>query len=235
MNRESQLMRLTLIVLSIVLCLLLASGCSKGNSGGIAATVFSIKGRVVFGTAERNNFRPVTLKSRIHSGYTVRSSDGASIDLAFIPPALAQLGGDSEITIDELSMTKDGNQTAADMGARTARIRLNRGKVIVLFMPGDNRASQFAMTTGQLTIKPDSDCLFSVWTDGKTTRVTCTKGKVNAPAGAQAPVTIVGGRFQQWPTTRETSVPATEDASAQIDITESLEIEQRLEDDQGSL
>src|ERR1700746_1289180 len=131
MNRESQLMRLTLIVLSIVLCLLLASGCSKGNSGGIAATVFSIKGRVVFGTAERNNFRPVTLKSRIHSGDTVRSSDGASIDLALIPPALAELTDDSEIKINELSIAKDGNQTAGGIRDRIARVRLSRGKVIV--------------------------------------------------------------------------------------------------------
>src|ERR1700758_247709 len=98
-------MRLTLIVISIALCLLLASACSKGINRGIVATVFSIKGTVVFGTAERNNFRPVTLKSRIHTGNTVRSSDGASIDFALIPPVLAQLIGDSEITIDELSIT----------------------------------------------------------------------------------------------------------------------------------
>jgi hypothetical protein len=224
-------MRLSLLVLSIVLCLLLASGCSEGTSRATAVAVFSIKGRVIFGSAERNNFRPVTLKSRIHSGDTVRSSDGASIDLAFIPPALAQLGGGSEITIDELSITKDGNQTAASMRARVGRIRLNRGKVIVLFTPGDNRASQFAITTGQLTIKPDSDCLFSVWTDGKTTRVTCTKGKVTAPADAQTSVTIGAGYFQQWPITRKSPIPATENASAQIDITESLEAEQRLEDE----
>ena len=224
-------MRLTLIVLSIVLSLLLASGCSKDTTRGIAATVFSIKGTVIFGNAERNNFQQVTLKSKIHSGNTVRSSDGASIDLAFFPPALSQLAADSEITIDELSITKDGNQTAADMGARTARIRLNRGKVIVLFMPGDNKSSQFAITTGQLTIKPDSDSLFSVWTDGKTTRVTCTKGKVSAPADAQSPATITAGYFQEWPVTRKAPIPATENAGAQIDVTESLEAEQPLEDD----
>jgi FecR protein len=224
-------MRLHLLIFSTTLCSLLASSCSEGISRATAAALFSVKGKVVFGNAERNNFHLVTLKSRIRSGDTVRSSDGASIDLALIPPALVQLAGDSEIKIDELSITKDGNQTGGDMRARAARIQLNRGKIIVFFTPSDKSASQFAITTGQLTIEPDSDCLFSVWTDGKTTRVTCTKGKVNAPAGAQAPVTIVGGRFQQWPTTRKTSVPATEDASAQIDITESLEIEQRLEDE----
>ena len=215
----------------MTLCSLLASSCSKSISRATATAVFSVKGRVVFGTAERDDFQPATLKSRIHSGDTVRSSDGASIDLALIPAALAQLTGDSEIKIDELSMTKDGNQTAGGMRGRTARIRLSRGKVIVLFTPSDNSASQFAMTTGQLTIKPDSNCLFCIWTDGKTTRVTCAKGNVNASADAQAPLTITGGYFQEWATTRKAPVPATEDASAQIDITESLEAEQRLQNE----
>ena len=224
-------MRIPLLVLSLTLCSLLANGCSKGISRATAAAVFSVKGRVVFGNAERNDFQPVTLKSRIHSGDTVRSADGASIDLALIPAALARLSGDSEIKIDELSITKDGNQTAGGMRDRTARIRLSRGRVIVLFTPTDRSASQFAVTTGQLTIKPDSDCLFCVWTDGKTTRVTCAKGNVNAPSDAQAPVTIAAGYFQEWPTTRKTPVPATEDAAAQIDITESLEAEQRLQNE----
>ena len=193
--------------------------------------MFWVKGRVVFGNAERNDFQPVTLKSRIHSGDTVRSSDGASIDLALIPAALARLSGDSEIKIDELSITKDGNQTAGGMRDRTARIRLSRGRVIVLFTPTDRSASQFAVTTGQLTIKPDSDCLFCVWTDGKTTRLTCAKGKINASANAHATVALTGGFFQEWPTTRKAPVPATEDAAAQIDITESFEAEQRLQNE----
>ena len=223
-------MRLPLLVLSLTLCSLLANGCSKGISRATAAAVFSVKGRIVFGNAERNDFQPVTLKSRIHGGDAVRSSDGAWIDLALIPPALARLSGDSEIKIDELSITKDGNQTAGGVRDRTARIQLSRGRVVVLFIPTDRSASQFAVTTGQLTIKPDSDCLFCVWTDGKTTRLTCTKGKINASADAQA-VTIVAGYFQEWPTTRRAPVPATEDAAAQIDITESLEGEQRLQNE----
>ncbi len=223
-------MRLSLLVLSLTLCSFLANGCSKGISRATAAVVFSVRGRVVFGNAERNDFQPATVKSRIHSGDTVQSSDGASIDLALIPAALARLSGDSEIKIDEFSITKDGNQTAGGMRDRTARIRLSRGRVVVLFIPTDRSASQFAVTTGQLTIKPDSECLFCVWTDGKTTRLTCAKGKITASADAQ-PVTIAAGYFQEWPTTRKAPVPATQDAGAQIDITESLEAEQRLQNE----
>src|SRR5262245_27628470 len=159
-------MRLPLLVLSLSLSLLLASSCSKRICRATAAAVFSVKGRVVFGNAERNDFQPVTLKSRIHGGDAVRSSDGAWIDFALIPAALARLSGDSEIKIDELSITKDGNQTAGGMRDRTARIRLSQGRFIVLFTPTDLSPSQFAVSTNQLTIKPGSDCLFSVWTDG---------------------------------------------------------------------
>jgi hypothetical protein len=82
-----------------------------------------------------------------------------------------------------------------------------------------------------LTIKPDADCLFCVWTDGKMTRLTCTKGNIKAPADVQAPVTITGGYFQQWPITRNAPFPAAENGSAQIDITESFEAEQRLQNE----
>jgi hypothetical protein len=73
--------------------------------------------------------------------------------------------------------------------------------------------------------------LFGVWTNGKTTRLTCTKGKINASAGAQATVALAGGFFQEWPTTHKAPVPATENAAAQVDITESLEAEQRLQNE----
>jgi len=223
-------MRHTVLAVCFALCSLLANGCSKGISRATAATVLSVKGRVVFGDAERNNFQSVTLKSRIHNGDTVRSSDGASVDLALIPGALAQLCGDSEINIEELKITKDGNETAGGMRDRSARIRLSRGKIIVLFSPSDNSASQFVIKAREVMIKPDSDCLFCVRTDGTTTRVTCAKGNINASAGAQAPVTTAAGYFQQWPKNRTEAVPAADDASAQIDITESLEAGEQLED-----
>jgi hypothetical protein len=223
-------MRHSLIALSIATCSLLANGCSKSISRPTAATVLSVRGKVVFGNAERNDFQPVTLESRIHDGDTVRSSDSASLDLALIPGAFAQLSGDSEINIEELKITKDGNETAGGMRDRSARIRLSRGKIIVLFSPSDRSASQFAIKTRELTIKPDSDCLFCFQTDGTTTRVTCTKGNVKADAEAQPPVTIAAGYFQRWPKKRAEPVPAADDATAQIDITESLEAEERLQD-----
>ena len=158
-------MRHTVIAVSIVVCSLLTNGCSKAIARATAATVFSVNGGVAFGSAERNDFQPVTLKSRIHDGDSVRAANGASVDLGLIPGAFAQLSSDSEIKVEELRITKDGNETAGDMRERRGRIRVIRGKLIVLFIPSDRNASGFVITAPGVTVKPDSDCLFSVWTD----------------------------------------------------------------------
>ena len=165
----------------VALCFCLSgNGCSKGITRATAATVFFVRGNVVFGNAERNDFQPVTSKSKIHAGDTVRTSDGASINLALIPGAFVQLSGNSEIKIEDLRLTKDGNETAGGMLDRRAQIRLNRGRIVSLFSRRDRSASHFDVTTSQVTFTPDSDCLFSVWTDGTTTRATCGRGEVNA-------------------------------------------------------
>jgi len=223
-------MRPSVLAVSIVLWSLLTNGCSKAITQATAATVLSINGSVAFGSAERNDFRPVTLRSRILDGDSVRAVDGAWVDLGLIPGAFAQVSGDAEIKVEELRITKDGNDTAGGMYDRRARIRLTRGKIIVLFTPSERSASQFVITAPRVTVKPDSDCLFCVWTDGTTTRVTCAKEKVIASGDAQSPVTIAAGYFQQWPMARTQPVVAAADATAQIDITESLAAGERFLD-----
>ena len=118
-------------VLALCVCLL-GNGCSKGITRTTAATVFFVRGNVVFGNAERNDFQPITSKSKIHPGNTVRTSDGASINLALIPGAFVQLSGNSEIKIEDLRLTKDGNETAGGVLDRRAWIRLNRGRIVSL-------------------------------------------------------------------------------------------------------
>jgi hypothetical protein len=214
----------------LALCFLVPNGCSKGVTRATAATVFFVRGNVVFGNAERNDFQPVMSKSKIHTGDIVRTSDGASINLALIPGAFVQLSGNSEIKIEDLRLTKDGNETAGGMVDRRAWIRVNRGRIVSLFSESDKNASEFRVTTGQVMLRPDSDCLFSVWTDGTTSRATCGRGEVSAPAGAQLPVKIAAGYFSQWPTASKEPIAATADAGAQMDIKTALDVEPELLD-----
>ena len=216
-------------VLALCFCLL-GNGCSKGITRATAATVFFVRGNVVFGNAERNDFQPVTSKSKIHAGDVVRTSDAASINLALIPGAFVQLFGNSEIKIEDLRITKDGNETAEGVLDRRAWIRLNRGRIVSLFSHSDRSASEFSVTTGQVLVRPDSDCLFFVWTDGTTSRATCGRGEVNASADAQPPLKLAAGYFSQWPRASKEPIAATANASAQMDIKTALDAEPELLD-----
>jgi hypothetical protein len=216
-------------VLTLCVCLW-GSGCSKGITRSTVAVVFSVRGNVVFGNAERNDFQPVTPKSRIQAGDVVRTSDGASINLGLIAGAFVQLVGNSEIKIEDLRLTKDGNDTAERMLDRRAWIRLNHGRIVCSFSQSDKTASDFGITTGQITVRPASDCLFSVWTDGTTSRATCERGEVSAAADAQPPLKIAAGYFSQWPTASKEPIAASTDARAQMDITTALGVEPELLD-----
>jgi hypothetical protein len=221
-------MRFPTLTFLLALCCGLTNGCSEGVTRRTAATVLSVKGDVVFGMAEGNDFQPVIRESRIYDGSIVRTSGGALLDLGLIAGALAQMSSNSEIKIEELKISKDGNETRGGMRSRSGRIRLSRGTITVLFSESDKSTSQFAITTPAVTVTPDSDCLFRVQRDDTTTRVTCVQGKVHAAIGAQPAMAIATGYFQQWPSTRPEPVAASEDAAAQIDITNSLEIETQL-------
>jgi hypothetical protein len=216
-------------VLALCFCLL-GNGCSKAITRSTAATVFFVRGKVVFGNAERNDFQPVTPKSKIHAGDTVRTSEGSSINLALIPGAFVQVSENSEIKIEELRVTKDGNETAGGMLDRRASIRLNRGRIVSLFSHSDTGTSEFNITTNQVTLRPDSDCLFSVWNDGTSSRIACGRGEVNVFADAQSPVKIAAGYFSQWPTASKEPGAAIADASAQMDIKTALDVEPELLD-----
>jgi hypothetical protein len=140
------------------------------------------------------------------------------------------LSGNAEIKIEDLRLTKDGNETAGGMLDRRAQIRLNRGRIVSLFSHSDRSASEFKVATDQVMLRPDSDCLFSVWTDGTTSRGTCGRGEVNASADAQPPLKIAAGYFSQWPTASKEPMAAIADASAQMDIKTALDVEPELLD-----
>ena len=209
---------------------LLGNGCSKEITRSTVAVVFSVKGNVVFGHAERNDFQPLTPQSRIQAGDVVRTSDGASINLALISGVFVQVTENSEIKIEDLRLTKDGNDTADRMLNRRAWIRLNRGRIVCSFSQSDKTASDLGIATGQMTLRPASDCLFSIWTDGTTSRATCERGEVSASADAQPPLKIAAGYFSQWPTASKEPIAASTDARAQMDIITALNVEPELMD-----
>jgi hypothetical protein len=217
------------VLVAVSVCLLV-HGCSQEITRAAAATVLLVQGDVIFEQTERNQFRPITPRSKIHGGDIVRTSDAAAVNLALVPGAFVQVSGNSEIKIEELSLTKDGNETAGGMRDRHARMRLSRGRVSILFSRSHTSGSHFTLATNQAMISPDSDCLFSVWTDGSTTRATCAGGEVSAVGDGQTPVRIGTGYVYQWPAAAKEPITAIAEGDAQMDIMASLEAEKQLLD-----
>ncbi|SRR6266404_1667572 len=204
------------------------TGCWQGVSRGVLATVLSVRGQALCGTEGRNDFYPITAQTNPGAGCILRTFDDARVDLALLPGALVQIPGNSELKIEELSLTKDGNETGDGVGKRVVRIQLNRGKIIALFQQSDENATRFSVSTRQATISSDQNCLFQIQVEDTKTRLTCARGKVSASQGDHQMSVIEAGYFQEWPSNSSAVMSTADDARGQIDVTDALEAEREL-------
>jgi hypothetical protein len=203
-------------------------GCREGISRDVAAMVLSVHGQVICGWEGRNDFRPIASGAEPGRGSVLRTSNDARVNLALLPGVRVQVSGNSEIKIEELKISKDGNETADAMRNRVARLRLNRGRITILCIRRGETASQFTINTQQATITTDSDCLFSLQSDGTKTRVTCVRGKVYASQDDRPTAAVDAGFFQEWPSGRSTAVSIVDEPPAQIETMKALEAEGQL-------
>jgi hypothetical protein len=226
---DKLLMRFPALISFLLLWCGLAVGCREAITRQVAATVLSLHDSVIFQSHTQSDFRRVTLQTRLPCGSRVKTLDDGWLDVGVLSGMLAQVSSKSEITIEELNITKDGNDTGDAMRNRVASIRLNQGQITVLVIRRGNAGSRLLVHTDLATVVADSDCLFRVQTDSAKTRVTCVLGKINASPNARRTIAIEAGYFQEWPSSGHAKpTAATDDAAAQMDIADSLEIENQL-------
>ena len=216
------------ILVFVLLSCALFSGCREGITRQVAATVLSLHDPVVFQGDTRRDFRRVTLQTRLPCGSRIKTLDDGWLDIGVLSGVLAQVSSNSEITIQELKITKNGNDTGDAMRNRVANIQLDRGQITVLLMRRGNAASRLLVHTDHATAVADSDCLFRVQTDSARTRMICVLGKINASPNGQRAIVIGAGYFQQWPSLHTEPLSAADDAAAQIDVADSLKLENQL-------
>ena len=206
-------------------CALAQAGCWEGTTRSISATVLSIQGEVVCISKGSTNFRPVTPEVKLSAGSTLKTSKGARANLVLIPGALAQLAGDSEVKIDELTLRKDGNETGDSIRERIARIELRRGGMVVLF----EGFARFTIQTPEATISVLPSCLLRLDVDEGEVRATCVRGKFYATPKSGQAAAVDAGYFHQWPSERG-PVSAAEDGRGQTDTTATLEAARELQE-----
>ncbi len=201
------------------------SGCWEGMSRQVVATILSLRGQIVYSSKKGGSFEPVSSETKLGAGSTLRTPTDGAINLALIPGALTQISGDSELKIEELELTKDGNETGDAIRERIARVGFRRGEMVVLF----DGFARFTIQTPQATITVLPGCLIRLDVDANRTRVTCVRGKIFAAQKPGQISAVEAGYVCEWPSDHG-PVPAADDPQGQIDTTVTLQSGRELRD-----
>jgi len=214
---------------SVTLCAsVFLTGCWKGISHEVLATVLSIRGHVTYapkGTNDRHTLDPGT---RLNAGCSVRASNSAEVDITLLPGVLLRASDNSDVTIDELKLIKDGDETRSGMRNRTARIRLKQGKATLSYEQSEGTSGSVAVVTDRVTVNTRLDSLFCIETDTVHTRIICVRGQIDVLDATGKSSVIKAGWLQNWGAKRSESILVRNDSSAQPEIDNALKVEQQL-------
>ena len=208
-----------------IISALALSGCWEGVTRRVLATVLSVRGEIVDLSNTSNDRRVIDSASRLGPGSILATSTEAQADLMLVPGALIRLLGESEFKIEQLELTKDGNETGDAMRERVARVELRRGGMIVLF----DGFAKFTIGTAKATITVLPNCLLRVDVDQSRMRLTCVRGKVSVTPQNGEMATVDGGFFREWPS-KGNAVSLTEDAQGQKDTAAALQVARELQE-----
>jgi hypothetical protein len=216
---------------SVTLCAsVFLPGCWKGISREVLATVLSIRGQVTYAPKGTNDRHILGPGARLNAGCSVRASDGAEVDITLLPGVLLRASDNSDVTIDELKLIKDGDETRSGMRGRTARIQLKQGKATLSYEQPDGTSGSVAVVTDRVTVNARLDSLFCIETDARHTRVICIRGQVDVLDATGKSSVIKTGRLQNWDDRQSESILVRTDSRTQPEIDNALKVEEQLRD-----
>jgi hypothetical protein len=207
---------------------LFLTGCWKGIGHEVLATVLSVRGHVTYSAKGADEPHVLSPGARLNPGCSLQVSDGAEVDIALLPGVLLHASDNSELTIDELKLIKDGDETGGGMLDRAAGIRVKRGKVTLSYEQPEGTSASFAVVTDRVTVNAKLDSLFCIETDTLHTRVICVRGQIDALDATGKLSVIKTGRLQNWDARQSESILVRTDARTQSAIDKALQIEEQL-------
>jgi hypothetical protein len=214
---------------SVTLCAsVFLTGCWKGISHEVLATVLSVRGQVTYTPKGALDAHVLGPGARLNPGCSVRVSDGAEVDITLLPGVLLCASDHSEVTIGELKLIKDGDETGGGMIDHTAGIRLKEGKLTLSYEQPEGTSGSFAVVTDRITVNAKLDSLFCIETDALHTRVVCVRGQVDAVDATGKTSVIKTGRLQNWDARQSESILVRTDARTQPEIDNALKVEEQL-------
>ena len=204
------------------------SACEASVTRRVLATVLSVEGTAEVRQKGHSEFDRITPATLLQVGSLVRIGTSGTLNLAFLPNTVASLSEKSELQIDDLAVTKDGNAMRNDVRSRMVRLLLLGGTMQVSFNRPPDCRSDLTIRTPHGELAANSDCVLLVNIDDRRTRVTCVYGMVTTRIG-QANFPIEAGYFQEFPSNELSLQAAADDARAQRDVMSIIETENELQ------
>jgi hypothetical protein len=204
------------------------SACEEVVTRRALATVLSVDGPAEFRQKGHSAFNEITPATLFGVGAVVRTGTGGTLNLAFLPNTLASLSENTELQIDDLVLTKDGNAMRNDVRSRTVRLLLLGGTMHISFNRLPDSQSGLTIRTPHGELTANSGCILLVNIDNRRTRVTCAYGTVTTRIG-QTNFSIEAGYFQEFPASDLSPQPAADDAQAQREVMSMIEMENELQ------
>lgn len=233
MNNSSKYRR-TIQAFAAGICLpLIFTGCGKPGDRAVLASVVFVRGNVVFdkGKERGRHSQSVTTATKLSAGDRLETLPDAAAALSLIPGIFIQMGGGTEIVIEELRVWKRGDAMVDAMRSRVAALRINRG-VIRAFLPDAGSGQcELNVQTDLGTVAAQRGALVSVRLTNETVRIVCVDGEVHWRSAAGRGVDEISeGYFQDYAPNAASSdnlkrepSPVLDNAGAQNDLAAALD------------
>ena len=220
------------LLISFLLC-----GCDPGDIQPVLGSAFQVQGAATIsrsrGTQDMKP-RSFSTTEKFSAGDTIHLEKESSAVLCLTPGIYVRCPGETQLGIDELTISKDGDDTGNAMHERRAAVHCDNGRLHVFLPIAGASAAQLRIQSRSGTFTAKAGALFSVALADNSVQVVCLRGEVYWNEGPAFSATIPAGHF--WRRTGDSLEGpklAAEDATAQQEVMavlESVQIMADLED-----
>lgn len=213
---------------------LLFSACDRGVGQAVLGSVFEVEGTAVASQrTEADRSRPLSAGIQFAAGDDVRILAESSAALCLTPGIYLRCFGPSRLQIENLRVSKDGDETGDAMKSRLAAIRLGEGRIHAFLPSAGSARSELKIDTEAGTIIANPGSLFSVVLSRESIRVLCIRGELRWSKAPASSTSILEGFYCERKLSDDAQtniVPASEDAAAQREVIAALDSAQYIEE-----
>lgn len=210
------------------------SACTQKEGEPVLGTVFKVEGTALLDeTTASNRSRSLSASDKFSARDEIRVAAESSAALCLTPGIYLRCLGPARLRIEDLRVSKDGDELGNAMKSRRAIIQLDEGRVHVSLPRAGTAPCELKINTAAGTISANAGSIFSVTLKGESIRVLCLRGELtwsNAPAFSTP---ILPGYYRDRKPGDKTAIdplPASENADAQSEVIAALDSAQYLEE-----